>query len=126
MKLYYVYILKCVDGKYYTGVTNDLDRRINEHQSGFDKTAYTYTRRPIKLVFHTYFKDVKQAISFEKQVKKWSRKKKEAIIKDEWESLKSLAECKNKTSHKNYLKSRKKPFDSPSTGSVKAAQGDIT
>jgi len=116
MKLYYVYILKCADGSYYTGISNDLDRRLQEHNTGFDKGAYTFTRRPVEIVFHAYFMDVKQAIAFEKQVKKWSRKKKEAIINDEWEKLKTLAECKNETSHKNYSRKRR-PFDS--------AQGDI-
>jgi len=102
MKLYYVYILKCSDNSYYTGITSDMDRRMNEHKIGKDPESYTFSRRPVELVFHNYFTNVNQAITFEKQVIKWSRKKKEAIIKDEWENLKSLAECKNETSHKNY------------------------
>lgn len=105
MKYYYVYILKCNDDSYYTGITNDLERRLIEHQTGFDRGAYTFNKRPVELVFHCYTNDVKQAITFEKQVKGWSRKKKEAIINNNWEQLKPLSECKNETSHKNYKKS---------------------
>ncbi|MBU1820053.1 MAG: GIY-YIG nuclease family protein [Bacteroidetes bacterium] len=104
MHHYFVYILKCSDNSYYTGVTNDPERRLFEHQTGVSPKAYTHTRRPVELVFYTGFNDVNQAIDFEKQVKGWSRKKKEAIINDQWELLKPLAECKNKTSHKNFVK----------------------
>ena len=60
MKQYFVYILKCNDGTYYTGVKNDIDRRLFEHQSGFNKNSYTYFRRPINLVFCEFFNDVNQ------------------------------------------------------------------
>ena len=80
MKTYYVYILKCSDNSYYVGVTNDLDRRFSEHQEGDDPNSYTYRRRPLSLVFHYSFIDINEAIDFEKQVKGWSRKKKEALM----------------------------------------------
>ena len=80
MNSYYVYIVKCSDGSYYTGITNDVDRRINEHNDGIKPDSYTYTRRPVELVFNYEFNDVEQAILFEKQIKGWSRKKKEAIL----------------------------------------------
>ncbi len=95
MKYYYVYILKCSDNSYYTGVTNNIERRVYEHKSGEDNTSYTYKRRPVELVFCEEFNDVQQAIAFEKQVKGWSRKKKEAIIEGDWDKLKDLAGCKN-------------------------------
>lgn len=79
MKDYFVYILECFDDSYYTGVTNNLEKRINEHQSGIIK-GYTSGRLPVKLVFSERFSDISQAIRFEKQVKGWSRKKKEALI----------------------------------------------
>ncbi|MBB2146952.1 GIY-YIG nuclease family protein [Pedobacter sp. LMG 31464] len=104
MKLYSVYILKCSDGSYYTGITNDIDRRLFEHQNGENITCYTYKIRPLSLVFCENFPDVNQAIDFEKQVKGWSRKKKEAIINDNWEKLKELSICKNDTTHTNYTK----------------------
>lgn len=104
MKLYSVYILKCNDGTYYTGITNDIDRRMYEHNNGINSKCYTFKRRPLSLVFCENFPDVNQAIEFEKQVKGWSRKKKEAIINDNWEELKELSICKNETNYKNYLK----------------------
>ena len=104
MKYYSVYILKCSDGSYYTGITNDIDRRFYEHQNGENITCYTFNRRPLLLVFCENFSDVSQAIEFEKQIKGWSRKKKEAIINDNWEKLKELSICNNETSHKNYMK----------------------
>lgn len=102
MKEYYVYILQCKDGSYYTGVTNDIDRRLWEHQEGINNECYTYRRRPVKLVYVENFNDVNQAIAFEKQIKGWSRKKKEALIHGNWEEIKKLAECKNESHYKNY------------------------
>jgi putative endonuclease len=104
MKRYYVYILKCSDNSFYTGVTNDVDRRFNGHSFGLNKESYTYNKRPLELVFCTDFNDINQAIAFEKQLKGWSRKKKEAIINDKWEDLNKLAECLNMTSHTNFNK----------------------
>jgi putative endonuclease len=84
MHQYYVYILVCSDNSYYTGVTNDLDRRVYEHDNGVNPGCYTCKRRSLKLVFNERFTDITQAIAFEKQVKGWNRKKKEAIIKGDW------------------------------------------
>ncbi|WP_317126462.1 hypothetical protein [Pedobacter frigiditerrae] len=67
-------------------------------------TCYTYKRRSLILLFCENFTDVNQAIDFEQQIKGWTRKKKEAIINDNWEKLKDLSICKNNTSHKNYIK----------------------
>jgi putative endonuclease len=91
MKQYFVYILLCGDGSYYTGVTNNLERRLYEHENDHDTKSYTFTRRPLKLVFCESFNDVNQAIAFEKQVKGWNRKKKEAIIRGNWELLPELS-----------------------------------
>jgi putative endonuclease len=91
MKQYFVYILLCNDSSNYTGITNDLERRIYEHEQGTDPGSYTCTRRPVKLVFHEMFPEVNQAIAFEKQVKGWSRKKKEAIINGNWDLLPKLS-----------------------------------
>ncbi|SIT96962.1 putative endonuclease [Epilithonimonas bovis DSM 19482] len=94
MKRYYVYILLCTDNSYYTGVTNDLETRFLYHQMGYDPNAYTYNRRPVEIVYYTEFDDINQAIAFEKQLKGWSRKKKEAVINDEWEKLPNLSKRK--------------------------------
>ena len=95
MKQYFVYILLCSDNSYYTGITNDLERRLYEHQSGSDAKSYTYKRRPVKLVFHETFNEVLQAIAFEKQVKGWKRSKKEAIINGNWDLIIDLSKRKN-------------------------------
>lgn len=100
-RYYYVYILKCSDKSYYTGVTNNVDRRFAEHQDGKNPDSYTFSRRPLELVFCEYFTDPKQAIAFEKQVKGWSRAKKEALIAGDWDKIVKLAECVNPTSSKN-------------------------
>ena len=104
MKRYYVYILLCNDGTYYTGITNNIERRLMEHNFGLNKECYTFSRRPLKLVFHEAFMDVNQAIFFEKKIKKWSHAKKSAIINGKWEDLKPLSECKNISNSKNYRK----------------------
>jgi putative endonuclease len=91
MNRYFVYILLCNDKSYYTGVTNNIDRRLEEHQEGENIECYTYKRRPVKLVFQQQFIDVNQAIAFEKQIKGWRRAKKEAIINGEWELLSVLS-----------------------------------
>ncbi|MBV8390485.1 MAG: GIY-YIG nuclease family protein [Mucilaginibacter sp.] len=91
MKQYFVYILLCSDNSYYTGITNDIDRRFYEHQTGENPKCYTYKRRPLKLVFCERFTDVNQAIAFEKQVKGWRRAKKEALINGNWELLPELS-----------------------------------
>jgi putative endonuclease len=91
MKQYFVYILLCSDNSYYTGVTNDLERRLYEHEAGLNPGSYTCKRRPVKLVFHERFTEVVQAIAFEKQVKGWTRAKKEAIINGDWHLLPEIA-----------------------------------
>ncbi|MEQ9374929.1 MAG: GIY-YIG nuclease family protein [Imperialibacter sp.] len=88
MNRYTVYILKCADGSYYTGVTNDIDRRLYEHQIGYDTKSYTFKRRPVDLVFTEHFGNINKAIAFEKQIKGWSRAKKEALMKQDWRALK--------------------------------------
>ncbi len=99
----YVYILECSDKSYYTGVTNNLKKRLFIHQTGENKNSYTYNRRPVKIVYYQTFNSSSQAIAFEKQVKGWSRKKKEAIIAGNYELLPSLSinySQKNKESDK--------------------------
>jgi len=100
MKLFHhysIYILQCSDGSYYTGVTNDIERRLWEHKTGFDKQSFTYKRRPVALKYLETFEDVHQAISWEKQIKGWSRKKKEALFIEDWNKIMELA--KNRQKH---------------------------
>ena len=96
MKTYYVYILRCSDKSYYTGITSELKSRILDHQEGTYKNSYTSFRLPVKLVYFCTFSSVHTAISVEKQVKKWSRKKKEALINGDYDQLPNLAKKKFK------------------------------
>ncbi len=86
----YTYILKCVDETYYTGSTIDLDRRLNEHQSG-NGANYTKNRLPISLVYYEAYDRIDDAFYREKQLKKWSQSKKEALITGQFEFLPELA-----------------------------------
>ena len=101
MNTYYVYIVKCRDNSYYTGVTNDIERRIAEHNGGLEKSSYTFSGKPVELMYAYELNGIIQAIAFEKQLKGWSRKKKEAVVNDDWDILKVLAECKNKSHFSN-------------------------
>ena len=87
MKQYYVYIVKCSDGSYYIGITNNLERRLYEHNLGLNKSAYTFDKKPVVLKWFEAFADVNQAILIEKKIKGWSRKKKEALINEDWGRL---------------------------------------
>jgi putative endonuclease len=91
MNQYFVYILLCTDNSYYVGVTNDMDRRLHEHENGLNPGSYAHKRRPVKLVFCERFTEVEQAIAFEKQLKGWNRKKKEAVINGNWDLLPELS-----------------------------------
>jgi len=79
-KQYRVYILKCRDGSYYTGYTNDLERRIQEHNNGRGG-RYTRGRFPVELVHSERYQTRKEAINRELEIKKFSRKTKRELIK---------------------------------------------
>ena len=100
MKQSWVYILKCSDGSYYTGGTSNLKQRIQEHNfMKYDN--YTSTRLPVELVYSQQFASIADAISAERQIKGWGRRKKEALINGDFDLLHNLSECKNETSYKN-------------------------
>ena len=103
MRTYWVYILKCSDGSYYTGSTSNIEKRLSEHQHGEVK-GYTQNRRPIELVFSENFDDVYYAISAERKIKRWTRAKKEALIEGNFNLLHKLSECRNDSNSKNYEK----------------------
>ena len=87
MKSSFVYILLCADGSYYTGVTSNLEKRLVEHKSSKNKGSYVSKRLPVILVYYEHFMDINQAIEWEKRIKKWSQKKKKALINQDWEKL---------------------------------------
>ena len=84
---YYIYVLQCADDTFYTGLTNDLKRRLREHASGKDHRAFTYSRRPVKLVWFEELADKESARRREKQVKGMKRGKKEALALEGKNSL---------------------------------------
>jgi len=87
---FYAYILRCADGTYYSGHTDDLDQRVAQHQSGAIK-GYTFERRPIELMWSESFATRAEALACELQIKGWSRRKKEALIAGNWQRLKAEA-----------------------------------
>jgi putative endonuclease len=87
----YLYILQCADGSYYTGTARSgLERRIAEHNAGIFG-GYTAQRRPVTLVFSQWFDRITDAIAAERQVKGWSRAKKEALIRSDFARLSELS-----------------------------------
>lgn len=101
MAEYFVYMLRCSDGSYYAGVTNNVELRVAQHERGDDTSCYTFKRRPVTLVHQECFREVYDAIAREKQIKRWSKKKKEALIAGSDERLNELASCRNETHFKN-------------------------
>ena len=86
---FWVYILRCADNSYYTGHTENLEKRIAEHQAG-EIEGYTHTRRPVKLVFSEEFPSREEALGRERQIKGWNRKKKEALMRGDWAEVARL------------------------------------
>lgn len=92
---FWVYILRCADGSYYTGHTDDLDKRIGEHQEGLCG-GYTASRLPVVLAFSQECSTREEALAAEQQIKGWSRKKKEAMMRGDWAEVSRLAKGSDK------------------------------
>lgn len=88
MKESFVYMLECSD------VTSNLEKRLDEHNSGKCSYSYAFQRRPVELVFHAKSTDINLAIEREKQIKKWYRAKKKALIGNTPHELPNLAKKK--------------------------------
>ena len=95
---FHVYILKCADGKYYTGVTNSLELRVAQHQQGHDPNSFTFGRRPVTLVWTESFPTEQQARERERQLKGWSRAKKKALIQNGLGAVKVVIRTEKKKS----------------------------
>jgi predicted GIY-YIG superfamily endonuclease len=90
----YLYILRCADGSYYVGSTRDsLGAHVAQHNAG-SLGGYTARRRPGTLVYHQEFDRIADAIAAERQVKGWTRAKKEALIRGDFDMLRMLARGK--------------------------------
>ncbi|HUT00847.1 MAG TPA: GIY-YIG nuclease family protein [Phycisphaerae bacterium] len=87
---WYVYILQCADGSYYVGHTDDLDERVSQHNAGRGAT-WTAWRRPVMLVYQESCASMAEAVKRERQVKRWSRAKKAALISGDLEQLHRLS-----------------------------------
>ncbi|HKX11038.1 MAG TPA: GIY-YIG nuclease family protein [Stellaceae bacterium] len=91
LRYIWVYILHCADGSYYVGITRgDLGDRIGQHNAG-SFGRYTASRRPVVLVWHREFLNITDAVAAERRIKGWSRAKKEALIRGDFEALHALA-----------------------------------
>ena len=95
---FFTYIMQCRDGQYYTGHTDDLETRIAQHHSGHFPSCFTFSRRPLKLMWVSDFPSRYEALDAERKLKSWSRIKKEALIRGDWDAVERLA-------------ARRKPFE---------------
>lgn len=91
MQKYWVYMLRCCDDSFYIGVTNNLNMRLEEHVMGFKEGSYTHKRLPAELVYQESFQYITNAIAWEKRIKKWSRERKMALIKNDTNKLRKLS-----------------------------------
>ena len=87
---FWTYILLCADGLYYTGHTDNLEYRIGQHQSGLIE-GFTSSRLPVRLMWSQDFATRYEALDAEMRIKKWSRAKKEALIRGDWNSVSHFA-----------------------------------
>jgi predicted GIY-YIG superfamily endonuclease len=87
---FWVYILRCADRSYYTGHTDNLGERIAKHEAG-EIEGYTSTRRPVRVVFSEEFPTREEALTCERQIKGWSRRKEEALMRRDWAEVSRLA-----------------------------------
>ena len=93
---FWVYALLCADGSYYVGHTDDLATRCLEHEMG-EGGCYTSARLPVALVYAEEFPSREEAMDRERQIKGWSRKKKEALVRRDWAEVSRLAKGRRST-----------------------------
>jgi putative endonuclease len=91
---FHAYLLRCNDGSYYAGHTDDLDRRMAQHATG-ELGGYSAKRLPVTLVWSDAFQTRNAAFAVERQLKGWSRAKKEALIAGDWKLIAQLARCRS-------------------------------
>ena len=93
---FHVYVLRCADGSYYVGHTDNLETRLAAHQSG-EIPGYTRSRRPVQLVYDEDLPSREAAFLRERQIKGWSRRKKQALIRGDWHALRRLSRAHGST-----------------------------
>lgn len=126
---FYVYVILCNDESYYTGLTNDLMRRFEEHINGVYETCYTFKKRPLILKYYETIPFLKDAGERERQIKGWSKAKKNALIEGNFHKLQLLSQCNNLSHHK-YKDLEKgldfaRPSESPSTLRLRSGQPKV-
>ena len=92
--MFHVYILKCNDDSFYTGHTDDLDKRLDQHYQACFNSCYTAKRLPVVLVYQAEFNTREESLSVKIQIKGWSRKKKQALINNDWIEIVRLSKIK--------------------------------
>ncbi len=102
----FVYILKCADGSYYTGSTGDLERRLEQHRIGYFRKNYTRSRLPVELVWHQEFPAMHDAFVCERQIKGWTRAKKEALIRGDFGAIHAIVKKERKQREANNREAR--------------------
>ncbi len=110
--MFYVYILQCSDDSYYVGSTDNLERRLAEHQNGFFPDSYTSTRLPVELVWSAEFSTHDEAFQRERQIKGWTRAKKESLIRGDWNGIHKIVKQERKE-----REAKKRKETHPSTAS---------
>ena len=114
MKPFFVYMLRCSDGSYYVGHTDELESRVAKHQAG-EVEGYTSKRRPVELVWAQETATREEALAAEMRIKGWGRAKKEALIEGDWERIKQLARSRPSTNSMPNLPVRPEPVEGPAT-----------
>jgi putative endonuclease len=112
----WVYILRCADETYYTGSTNNIILRIHQHNNAIG-AIYTAKRLPLELVYLQEYSIVSEAFYREKQIQGWSRRKKEALMKSEYEALHLFSACYKE--FENALLGKNKRFQKYDLESIK-------
>ena len=74
--MYFIYIVKCVDDTLYVGSTNNIEKRVKEHNTSKRGARYTSTRRPVTLMYTEEYKTITEAMRREYEIKSWTRKRK--------------------------------------------------
>jgi len=94
---FWVYLLLCADGKYYVGSHrgDDVENRVWTHNQGSDPKAFTFRRRPVELVWAGAFPAPNSMVNFERQMKGWSRAKKDAFVQGDWTRLRALSKSQS-------------------------------
>jgi len=99
--MFSLYMLRCGDGSFYIGHTEDLEQRMQQHETNA-YGGYTADKHPLRLVWVQEFSTRLEALERERQLKGWTRRKKEALIRGDWNAIHALARAR-----------KRPPFDSP-------------